>query len=108
VAPDGHAVCVHAHVEYEHSVGEHFVVTVVDAASRRHKPGFASSRKSTVFDSNVKVPGIAPDSLLLRSDLLSQNGARLCHEYSRARNMHAIYQNAIDSEKHIDKERRFM
>jgi hypothetical protein len=36
------------------------VVTVVDAASRRHNLGFESSQKYTVFDSSVNVPGMGP------------------------------------------------
>jgi hypothetical protein len=44
----------------------HLPAASVDAASRRHKPGFESSQKVVVaFVSCVNVPGIAPVSLLL-------------------------------------------
>jgi hypothetical protein len=85
VAPDGHAVSVHAQVGYGHIVVHLSIVTVVDAAWRRHKPIFPSSRKYVVFVNSDNVPGIAPVSLLSYSHLLSQNGEHLLYERQRAK-----------------------
>jgi hypothetical protein len=53
-------------------IGAHWFVTNVDAASRRHNLGFALRRYNVVDVSSVKVPGMAPDSLLeLRSTMSS-------------------------------------
>jgi hypothetical protein len=79
VAPDRHVACVHVHVGYGHGVVHLSVVTVVDAVFRRHSL-FASIRKYVVLVSSVKVPGMAPVSLLLCRTLWSPNDIILISE----------------------------
>jgi hypothetical protein len=90
VAPDGHAVSVHAHVGYGHAK-EHLFAATVDAASRRHNPRFASSRKYVVFVSSVNVPGIAPVSLLFCMDLLSRRAERLLYKHKHATQVYVLH-----------------
>jgi hypothetical protein len=91
VAPDGHiASSVHLHGRKTHTIAVHLFAASVDAALRRHKPVFPSSRKVVVFVSCVNVPGITPVSLLSFRRLLSQHGKHLLHKHQRAKQVFVL------------------
>ena len=79
LAPDGHSDHLHEHVGYGHAEGGHFVVvSVVPAASRRHRPGF-ESRRNVDDGTLVKVDndgGTGPDSSVLPKIRLYDNAVR--------------------------------